>query len=144
MCICTTTSLSLHLSMYIWGEGCKILNGCACMHARSFQLCPTLCDPKDCCQPGSSVHGILQARILEWVAMPSSSAPSHTGIKPESLTSPGSLAFFPTWEAQMSVVGVTNHSVTVASVALFQNANQAPRWPIPVPFLQVQLGSARN
>ena len=32
------------------------------------QLCPTLCDPMDCSLPGSSVHGILQARILEWVA----------------------------------------------------------------------------
>ena len=32
------------------------------------QLCPTLCDPKDCSPPGSSVHGILQARILERVA----------------------------------------------------------------------------
>ena len=34
------------------------------------QLCPTLCDPMDCSPQGSSVHGILQARILEWVAMP--------------------------------------------------------------------------
>ena len=34
------------------------------------QSCPTLCDPKDCRPPGSSVHGILQARILEWVAIP--------------------------------------------------------------------------
>ena len=33
------------------------------------QLCPTLCDPMDCSLPGSSVHRILQARILEWVAM---------------------------------------------------------------------------
>ena len=33
------------------------------------QSCPTLCDPIDCSLPGSSVHGILQARILEWVAM---------------------------------------------------------------------------
>ena len=33
------------------------------------QLCLTLCDPMDCSMPGSSVHGILQARILEWVAM---------------------------------------------------------------------------
>ena len=32
-------------------------------------LCPTLCDSVDCSQPGSSVHGILQARILEWVAI---------------------------------------------------------------------------
>ena len=36
------------------------------------QLCLTLCDPVDCTPPGSSVHGILQARIPEWVAMPSS------------------------------------------------------------------------
>ena len=44
----------------------------ACMHAKSLQLCPTLCSPMDCNLPGSSVHGILQARILEWVTMPSS------------------------------------------------------------------------
>ena len=35
-----------------------------------IQSCLTLCNPKDCSPPGSSVHGILQARILEWVAMP--------------------------------------------------------------------------
>ena len=33
------------------------------------QLCPTLCDPVDCSLPGSSIHGILQTRILEWVAI---------------------------------------------------------------------------
>ena len=38
--------------------------------ARSLQLCLTLCDPVDCSLPGSSVHGILHARILEWVAIP--------------------------------------------------------------------------
>ena len=40
--------------------------------AKSFPLCPTFCDPIDCSLLGSSVHGILQARILEWIAMPSS------------------------------------------------------------------------
>ena len=39
------------------------------MHAKSLQSCPTLCDPMDSSPPGSSVHGILQARILEWVAI---------------------------------------------------------------------------
>ena len=34
------------------------------------QLCPTLCNSVDCSPPGSSVHGILQTRILEWVAIP--------------------------------------------------------------------------
>ena len=40
--------------------------------AKLHQSCLTLCYPVDCCPPGSSVHGILQARILEWVSMPSS------------------------------------------------------------------------
>ena len=39
------------------------------MCAKSLQLCPTLCSPMDCSRPGSSVHGILLARILEWVAI---------------------------------------------------------------------------
>ena len=37
------------------------------------QLCPTLSDPMDCSLPGSSVHGIFQARVLEWVAIAFSS-----------------------------------------------------------------------
>ena len=41
------------------------------------QLCPTLCDPMDCSLPGSSVHGILQVRILEWVAIPFSRGSSR-------------------------------------------------------------------
>ena len=40
---------------------------CPCLVA---QLCLALCNPKDCSPKGSSVHGILQARILEWVAIP--------------------------------------------------------------------------
>ena len=40
--------------------------------AKSLQLCLTLCNPMDCSLPGSSVHRILQVKILEWVAMPSS------------------------------------------------------------------------
>ena len=44
----------------------------ACMHAKSLQLCLTLCSPMECSLPGSSVQGILQARTLERVAMPSS------------------------------------------------------------------------
>ena len=45
------------------------------------QLCPTLCDPMNCSLPGSSVHGILQARILEWVAIPFS---MESGVLPYS------------------------------------------------------------
>ena len=39
------------------------------LHAKSNQSCPTLCNPMDCSLPGSSIHGILQARILECVAI---------------------------------------------------------------------------
>ena len=39
------------------------------MHASGALSCLTLCDPMDCILPGSSVHGIFQARILEWVAI---------------------------------------------------------------------------
>ena len=45
---------------------------CLCACAKSFHSCLTLCDPMHCSPPGSSVLGILQARILEWVARPSS------------------------------------------------------------------------
>ena len=47
------------------------------MYAKLLHLCLTLCDPTDCSPPGSSVHGILQARILEWVVMPSSKGSSQ-------------------------------------------------------------------
>ena len=48
-----------------------------CVKALVTQWCLTLCDPMDCSPPGSSVHGILQARILEWIAMPSSRGSSQ-------------------------------------------------------------------
>ena len=47
------------------------------MHARPLQPCLTLCVPLDGSPPGSSVHGILQARILGWAAMPSSMGSSR-------------------------------------------------------------------
>ena len=74
-----------------------------CMHV---QLCATLCNPMDCSLPGSSVHGILQATIQEWVAMPFSRDLLHPGIKPASLMSPAlSARFFitsATWETRVS------------------------------------------
>ena len=55
------------------------------MCAKSFQSCPTLCNLTDCTLPGSSIHGILQARILE--SFPSPGDLPDPGIKPMSLTS---------------------------------------------------------
>ena len=48
---------------------------------KAAQSCPTLCDPMDCSLSGSSVHGILQARILEWVAISFSRGLPDPGIE---------------------------------------------------------------
>ena len=64
-----------------WIFASQILNiklDCACVSAKLLQSCPTLCDPMDCSSPVLSVHGILQAIILEWVALPSSSGSSQS------------------------------------------------------------------
>ena len=56
MCVCVCVCVCVHV----------------CIQAKLLQFCLTFCDPMDCTLPGSSVHGILQARILQWVAMPCS------------------------------------------------------------------------
>ena len=74
-----------------------------CMPAKSLQLYPTVCDPMDYSSLGSSIHGILQTRIVEWVAMPSSRDLPNSGIKLASLMSPpltgGFFTNSDTWEA---------------------------------------------
>ena len=66
LCVC--------VSVCVWG-------GCGCVWT---QLCLILCDPIDGSLPGSSVLGISQARILEWVAISFSNRSSYLGIKPMS------------------------------------------------------------
>ena len=68
-CVCMAESLC-HAPETIT----TLLIGHCCLVAKS---CSTLCDPRDCSLPGSSVQGILQARTLEWVAMPSSRGSSQ-------------------------------------------------------------------
>ena len=55
-----------------------ILRFCVCMYTQLLQSCPTLCNSTDCSPPGFSLHGILQARILVWVAMSSSRGSSQS------------------------------------------------------------------
>ena len=59
-----------HRGWGIWSS----ISLCAAAAAKSLQSCPTLCNPMDCSLPGFSVHGILQARTLEWVAISFSDA----------------------------------------------------------------------
>ena len=65
---------------------CVCVCVCVCVSSSVAQSCLTLCDPMDCSLPGSSVRGILQVRILEWVAMPSVNRSSNAGIDPRSST----------------------------------------------------------
>ena len=58
-----------------------------CLCAKSFQSCLTLCETMDHSSPGSSVHGILQAGILEWLARPPAGDLSKPGTEPLSLVS---------------------------------------------------------
>ena len=78
----------------------------ACTHAKSLQSCLTLCNPIDCSRSGSSVHGILQARILQWVAMPYSKDLPYLRIEPASflslLLAGGFFTTSATWEALVS------------------------------------------
>ena len=73
------------------------------MCAKWLQLYPTLCNPMDCSLPGSSVQGILQARILERVPMPSPEDLPNPGMEPASLMSPALAGVFfttsTTWES---------------------------------------------
>ena len=71
----TYISLSASLSVHLFGASSWEAHA----YAHSFQSYLTLCDPMDCNPPGSSVHGILQAGILEWVAISSfrGSSPSR-------------------------------------------------------------------
>ena len=75
---------------------------------QSLQWCSTLCNPMDCNPPGSFVHGFLQTRILEWVAIPSLGDLPDPGIKHTSLVSPAlqadSFIYWATWEALMWVL----------------------------------------
>ena len=74
----TWKDLRVHQKMDIW-ENVEYM----CVHAKLLQSCSTLCGPMDCSPPGSSVHGIFQARILEWVAIFFSRDLPDPGITPK-------------------------------------------------------------
>src|SRR5574339_562745 len=76
--LCATPETAVHQAPRPWdspgkntGVGCHFLLQCMKVKSESevVQLCPTPRDPTDCSPPGSSVHGIFQARVLEWVAI---------------------------------------------------------------------------
>ena len=64
----------LKMPSYLYGCRCWVFS---CVRTKSLQLCPTVCDPMYCSLSYFFVHGILQARILQWVAMPFSRGSSQ-------------------------------------------------------------------
>ena len=71
------------------------------------QSCPTLCNPMDCSTPGSSFHGVLQARILEWVAIPFSRGSSQSRDRTMvSCTAGGFFTIWATREAPLILLGL--------------------------------------
>ena len=74
--LCATPQTAVHQAPRPWDSpgkstrvGCHFLLQCVKSKNEVAQLCLTLSDPMDCSPPGSSVHGIFQARVLEWVAI---------------------------------------------------------------------------
>ena len=74
------------------------------------QLCPTLCDPVNCSLPGSSVHGILQVRVLEWVTIPFSTGSSQGLLNCRTWTQVSQIAggFFTIWATRKPFLFLTN------------------------------------
>ena len=83
------------------------------------QLCPTLCDPMDCSLPGSSVHGILQARILEWVAISFSGGSSWP--RDWSLVSCIAGRLFTIWATSLSFVKLIDENIIIVFSLLEQS-----------------------
>ena len=77
-----------------------------------IQLCPTLCDPMDCRLPGSSVHGIFQARVLEWVAISFSRGSSQPRDRTQVCTAG---RHFTVWAT--SALGISNLLEEISSLA---------------------------
>ena len=90
-----------HLHLHCFGFLRSLFHALGCSAAQSYL---TLCNPTDCSPPGSSVHGILQARIPEWGAISSSRGSSRPGVEPASTASPalagGCFYQWATWEAR--------------------------------------------
>ena len=86
-------------SRLLWLFRVFYISLCVCVCVLVAQLCLTLCDPMDCSPPGSSVHGILQARILEWIAISFSRGSSQ--LRDQTQVSCIGSRFFTIWVIQI-------------------------------------------
>ena len=106
-----------------------VISNTDCMRAKSLQCCLTLCDPMDYSLPGSSVHGILQWRILEWVAISFSRGSSQ----PRDQTWVSCIAgrFFTVWGTKDALVTYQNITYLFSIIPVLYGFTQ----PSPPPNL---------
>ena len=111
-----------------WEEVCVCVCVCVCEVA---QLCPTLCDTVDCSPPGSSLHGILQARILEWIAISFSRGSSQ----PRDGTWVSCIAGrrFTLYSKACTETGMPKPRVSAAHQRVYQKAPSPGKAPAPSP-----------
>ena len=109
--MCWWHSVSYQRRITVMSKGaytCKVFGGVFCtVYTQLLQFSPTLCDPMGCSLPGSSLHGIFQARILEPVAISSSRESSQTRdpthFSSVSCIGKQILYLWATWEAQFNI-----------------------------------------
>ena len=97
---------------------------CSC----SVTQCPALCSPMGCSPPGSSVHGVLQARKLEWVAISSSMDLPDPGIKPMSLALAD--GFFTRAPPVEPVASVASFNLILPQFHPLENEGNCPQPPV--------------
>ena len=114
----------------LWDFPCMLVVASPVLQAQLLRSCPTLCDARDCSPPGSSVLGILQARILEWVAISFSSGSTqprdqtHISLASPALAS-GVFNTVTTWEAFPLLL-------LIFSISNFCDFNYSESWYVPL------------
>ena len=91
----------------------------ASFRVRKYKLCLTLCDTRDCSPPGSSIHGIFQARILEWVAISFSRGSSQPWDQTWVSCMGG--GFFTVWAMRTAKFRSTTPTVTAEDLGEYKN-----------------------
>ena len=130
----TNSSEKIHAKESVGGDKPRLSRKCWCSVAQS---CPTLCNPMDCSPPGSSVHGIFQARILEWIAIPFSRRSSWP--KGGTWVSGSACRFFTIWATRGVYMQPESPGKTTTTQILPQSKHSHHKNKWQLPFQQIKL-----
>ena len=128
----TSMHASIPLSMYLSIHTCVCV--CVCVCVLVAQPCPTLCNPMDCSPPGFSVQGILQVRILEWVALSFSGRSAQPRDQTQGLNPglPHGMWILYSLSHQGSPVSTYKHTSISTPIPPWQNKRELSRHKYPV------------